>query len=298
MDSKLLETATAPFSDKIVTSQILYKPGLLAAARVTFQGTRWEIHHEREIVKVVPFPIHSGLGEWETNLVPNWDNMNTRTTSEGICVYACDSTHDFSPERFEILQEEFIQFLISRETLEIDHNPYLKIHRKLDETEESFFERCLEKISDSFHQEMKTLEETILRQQDRFKERLDREVRELGADPLDLQVSLDPTQELSRPAKGRVESSTTTQEEMDVQESMMTIEDLRKQITELQGQKEEKIKESESNLIHLAKERQMDILRLNRTNVELLRFSLVWLPYTEFVIQEQDSRQLRLIQSF
>ena len=45
-DQSVLDKVTSPFQEKIVTSQILYKPGLFAVARITFEGTRWEIHHE------------------------------------------------------------------------------------------------------------------------------------------------------------------------------------------------------------------------------------------------------------
>ena len=304
VNSSVLESAIGPFRDQIVTSHILYQPGLLGMARVTFQGTRWEIHYERDVVKVIPFPNHSQMGEWEKNMVEKWDNRNTRSSAEGVCFYLCDSSFDFSAERFEMLQEEFLQFLISQETLELYHNPYLKIYKTTEEPEESFFARCLEEMRKNFEQEMKTLEETILRQQDRLKERLDREVRELGSDPTGLQPAARKETETgaarvpARASSERQSSAVHTQEEMDVQESIVTIEDLRKQISELQTQKEIKIKEFDENLHTMAQEREKDILRLNRANVQVLRFSLVWLPYTEFVLQQPEGRLLKLIQSF
>ncbi|HJZ13092.1 MAG TPA: hypothetical protein VJ521_13130 [Acidobacteriota bacterium] len=283
----LLDSATSDFRDQIVTSQILYHPGLLAAARVTFQGTRWEIHQERDIVQVIPFPPHAGVGEWDKNLVPHWDNRNIRSSAEGTAFYAYNSSHEFSHERFEILKEDFIKSIVTRETLQIAYNPYLKIHKKLDEPEEAFVDRCLQELRKSHDQEIKILQDTILRQQERLRERFQRGIRELGAEAINL----------SQRGRATAKVSHVATQEQDLQESM-TQEDLRNESLKLEAQREQKIHEFESTMMTLARELELDILRLNRANVQLLRFALVWLPYTEFVIQEDDRRSLKLIQSF
>jgi hypothetical protein len=144
---------------------------------------------------------------------------------------------------------------------------------------------------------MKVLEETILRQEERLKERLDREVRQLGSDPAELQPAARGESRASASAGAPI-SREQAQQEMGMKESIFTIEDLRKQISELHLQREVKIKEFDESLHKLAREREKDILRLNRANVEVLRFSLVWLPFTEFVIQEEEGRRFELVRSF
>src|SRR4026209_1720455 len=64
MDSATVESFKRSWSEAIVTSQILYKPGILASARIQFSGTRWNLRHERNIIKVIPFPLKHQPCAW------------------------------------------------------------------------------------------------------------------------------------------------------------------------------------------------------------------------------------------
>src|SRR5262245_26053991 len=123
VDSALLEKSTSGLGGNVVTSQILYKPGILAMARVIFEGTRWKIYHERDVVRVVPFPEISQLCDWEGSLIRRWDNSRARSDAEGVAFYIVNASYDFSQERFDQLQDEFVQHLTSSETLELEYNP-------------------------------------------------------------------------------------------------------------------------------------------------------------------------------
>ncbi len=264
-DPSILQSASSTFGEKIVTTNIHYKPAILAMARLTFQG-RWDVHHQRDIVKVVSFPPAARQADWDKTILERWDNKSTQSSPAGDSFFVVDPSCDFSSGRFELLQEEFLQFLISEEVLTLNLNPYLKIYRRIDEPEETFFERCMEEIRTSFSKELNALEETILRQKNRLKERLEREVREREE-----QQKEGPSQEIK-----------------EINQELAALEELR----------ESKRKELEKSLHTLSRDQELDILRLNRNHVEVLRFALVWLPYTEFVIQEKDHRRLELVQSF
>lgn len=278
----ILESALKPFADEIVTSQVLYHPGLLGIARVTFEGSRWDIYHERDVTKVVPFPPVNQLSDWDQNLISKWDNAQTRSASEGISFYVFDKSYNFSPARFDELQEEFINYLISSEVLELHYNPLLKVNRKVNESDESFYERCLEKARESLQPDLQNIQDTLQRQQGRLKERLERKVRELPESN----------------SNEIIDTLESNQVEMNAHESKVTIEDLTKQLEELDKQGAEKSKDFEQKIQETARAHQKDIFRLNRGNVKVLRFSLVWLPYTEVIIQENEIRRIELIKSF
>lgn len=280
LNQSLLDEQIASYHDRVVTSQILYKPFILAQARCTFEGSRWSIYHEREVVRVVAFPPFSGMADWDNNLMSKWENMNTRQAPEGLSFYVFDKTFDFSEERFDVLKEEFIHHLMSAETLELYYNPFLKVYRKLHEKEENFVLRCLEQARESLGNEMGILNETKLRQETRLKERLEREVRDTPA----MEVP-DSTLETNR-------------SEMEAQGSMVTIDQIGKEMVELEAQKVEQLKEFEERVQEVARSQEKDIFRLNRANIQVLRFSLVWLPYTEIVIQDGEGRRMEQIKSF
>ncbi|PWT91914.1 MAG: hypothetical protein C5B54_04415 [Acidobacteria bacterium] len=281
VDQNELEKVTREYPDQIVTSQILYKPALLAIARITFEGSRWEIHHERDVVKVVPFPPYTHMAIWEEDLIEKWENANSRLAPEGISFYVFDKSYDFTPERFEGLQEEFIQHLISSEHLEIFYNPYLKMDRKITESEESFQIRCLEKAREEAQPELQKILETILRQEARLKERLDREVREAPTTNGTDVATLD-----------------NNQTEMNAHVALVTIDQIRKELEGLEAQKLDKLEEFDSDLERTAHAREKDIIRVNRSNVHVLRFALVWLPYTELIIEENEERRSQQIKCF
>jgi hypothetical protein len=286
LNQSLVDEASAAFADRIVTSKILYQPGLLATARITFEMTRADVYHEREIVRIIPFPPGTAVPDWERSLVEKWDNTKIRLDGEGICFYAVHNHFDFSPERFDNLKEDFIQSLISSEVLELFFNPYAKFYRKPDESSESFFERCLEKLREENEQEIRNLEETMIRQEDRFKERLQRESRGTAGEMQ------------NNEAIGVAANPTDHHAEMEAQESKMTIDAINRQFEQWKALKEDKLKEFNENLIQMAHRQEKDIFRINRPDIRIMRISLVWLPYTEFVVQSQERRSVILVKSF
>lgn len=286
LNQSLIDESSAGFADRIVTSQILYQPGLLATARITFEPTRTEVFQERDVVRIIPYPPGTTIPDWERNLVEKWDNANIRLDGEGLCFYAVHNHFDFSPERFDALKEDFIQFLISGEVLELSFNPYAKLYRKPDEPEESFIERCLDKLREENEQEIRNLEDTVLRQEDRFKERLEREWRGSSGESQ------------STEAIALASAPTDHNAEMEAQESKMTIDEINRQFEEWKALKEDKLKEFNENLKQMAHRREKDIFRVNRPDIRILRMSLVWLPYTEFVVQSQERRSVILVKSF
>ncbi len=295
----LLEQSIHHFREKMVTSQILYRPGILAGARINFHGSRWDLHHERDIWKVVSFPPKPQLAAWEDCFHDSWDNRDSCSMPQGVSFFAYDSTFDFSRERFQELQEDFIQHLLSHEVLEVECNPYLKMDKKPEETEGNFLSRCLERAHQELGPETQTLEDTLQRFQNRLREKLDREIREIGKEQLELQAGLTadgmPIQTQRRQRSG---SEMDIQNEMDVQESIATIEDIKKEMENLETVSVEKRKEFEENVTQIARFREKDLIRIGRADVEVLRFALIWLPFTEFILQEDDARTSHLVRSF
>jgi hypothetical protein len=298
VNQDLLEKKAAPFQDQIVTSQVLYKPGLALIARVTFEGTRWEIFHERDVTRVVPFPAAGQMVDWEKNLVDKLDPSITRPSPEPNSSFDVEANQDFSPAHIQSIQEQYVEYLTTNETLELVFNPPLRLHCKLDENEDIFFNRCLDRLREENEQERKQLEETILRQEERLKEKLDREYREHGVNPSSVTENK-PSATLD--AQAGVQSATSlaeVQAALDVQDSVQNVGEIQRELAVIQKQKEDKLREFEENLITLAKQREKDIVRVNRGNVKMLRFLVLWLPFTEFIIQEDSSRRIELLQSF
>src|SRR5262245_61148785 len=95
-DQSILDRVSSPFLDRIVTSQILYKPGLFAVSRVTFEGTRWEIFHERDVARVIPFPAAGHMADWENSSIGKWDPARVSGSPEPSSFFLVESNHDFS----------------------------------------------------------------------------------------------------------------------------------------------------------------------------------------------------------
>jgi flagellar biosynthesis GTPase FlhF len=300
-NQSVLDQATSSFQDKIVTSQILYKPGLYAVARVTFEGTRWEIFHERDVTRVIPFPAAAHMTDWENRLIEKVDPASVSGSAEANSFFLVEENQDFSPSHFQSMQEQFVDYLTTNETLALIFNPHLRLYRKLDETEESFTNRCLEAVREENDQERKQLLETILRQEERLKEKLGREYREHGlSNQSDMQTAKEnqASARIEAQASGKTATLEEIQAEIDAQQSFSQMEDIQRELATMQKQKDEKLHEFEESLVALAKQREKDIVRVNRGNVKTLRFGILWLPFTEFIIQEENRRRVELIQSF
>lgn len=285
LDRSLLIPFEQIWKQQIVTSQILYKPGIIAGARINFQGTRWNLRHERDITKVISFPSKHQNCRWEDNLSPDWSFHNSRSDPEPSSLFVANGTYDFSLEHFEEFREDFIQYLVSSETLKVEYNPFFRLDRKMDESAESFSNRCMEKAREDLNQDMHQLEDTLQRQHDRLKQKLEREVRDIGTSP-------------SQVNSTRRSGELDVQEEIEAHDSKATMENIKKEMNELSRVREAKLKEFEENLAGLANERETEIFRMNRGQIHVLQFGLIWLPYFEYVIQEEDSRRLELVKSF
>jgi hypothetical protein len=300
-NQSVLDRVTSPFQEKIVTSQTLYKPGLFAVGRVTFEGTRWEIFHERDVTRVIPYPAAGHMADWENTLLEKLDPTTVSSSPEPNSSYLVEDNHDFSPSHLQAMQEQFVDHLTTNETLALIFNPHLRMYRKLDESEESFTNRCLERVREENDQERKQVVETILRQEERLKEKLEREYREHGlSNQSDMQTAkeTEKSARLEAQASGKTATLEEIQAEIDAQQSFSQMEDIQRELATMQKQKDEKLQEFEENLVGLAKQREKDIVRVNRGNVRTLRFGILWLPFTEFIIQEENRRRIELIQSF
>ncbi|HEY7162538.1 MAG TPA: hypothetical protein VH815_14825, partial [Acidobacteriota bacterium] len=126
-NQSVLDQATSSFQDKIVTSQILYKPGLYAVARVTFEGTRWEIFHERDVTRVIPFPAAAHMTDWENRLIEKVDPASVSGSAEANSFFLVEENQDFSPSHFQSMQEQFVDYLTTNETLALIFNPHLRL---------------------------------------------------------------------------------------------------------------------------------------------------------------------------
>jgi hypothetical protein len=300
-NQSVLDQVTSPFQDKIVTSQILYKPALFAVGRITFEGTRWEIFHERDVTRVIPFPAAGHMADWENILIEKFDPAGVSSSPESNSFFLVEDNYDFSAPHFQSMQEQFVDHLTTNETLALIFNPHLRLYRKLDETEELFTNRCMESVREENDQERKQLLETILRQEERLKEKLEREYREHGlSNQSDMQTAKEneASARLEAQASGKTTTLEEIQAEIDAQQSFSQMEDIQRELATMQKQKEEKLHEFEENLVALAKQREKDIVRVNRGNVRTLRFGILWLPFTEFIIQEDNRRRIEFIQSF
>ncbi len=238
IDPDVLEKATAGFREKIVTNQILYKPAIVADARINFHGNRWQIHFEKEISRIISFPTKHQFCEWDTNLDPEWNHHHdSRGMPEPESFFVHDSAHEFSSERFDELQEDFRRHLISTVVLAVEYNPQFKLERKLDESSESFMSRCMERARADFDNESHNVQETLHRLQDRLKQRLEREER--GA-------------------------NSQQQAESERHDSNANIGDIKKEMEALQILRKVRMNELEENLVTIAKERETDVLRIGR----------------------------------
>ena len=270
LNKDAVQKASTSYGEKVVTTQLLYKPGLLAVVRLIFAGSRWNLHHERDLLKVITFPEMAGAGEWENSLMTEWDNRKAGSSPEDGCLFMIDPNFDFSSQRFEALQEELIQHLIARESLQFQYNPYVKLSRGFDEPEEIFHARCMEKMRDLFGEEMRTQGESFHMQKGRLKGKLERRVREQTEEGIE-ELAVFNERQLS---------------------------EIKDELASLEKQKEDGLKQFEEKLADLSRQQETDYLRLNRGNIQILRFALVWLPYTEFVIQEDDRRRMEVVQTF
>jgi hypothetical protein len=273
---------------------IVYRPSLLASAQVRILDRKYGVDTEIARSALVPSPEKRGIIRWDEYVYngPSLDNVDTAPAPSAR--FAVVDTPLSETKQMTALQKDFADWVFRNSSVNARANTALKVYAGPDVTQAEFMKACADTARDARDAEIAKKAATIDRQIKTLEDKLAREERELREDEADLQNR--KMEEMGTHAENvlglftgsrstRKLSSSLSKRRMtenakaEVEESLDAIAQFKKQLTELERQREEVVQEINDRWGRLVNETSEITISPKKTDVFIRLFGVAWMPY-------------------
>jgi len=292
--TQAFQQAQQSYPQESFSQSIIYRPALLAQASVMFFNRKYNLDSQQLYSALVPTPNRRGGVRWE-DFPSSW--IEERELDDEPAPQARFASLDapFSDVKtMTSLSKDFIDWTFRSSEAVIRANEALKVYAGPDVSAAEFRTMCSQTAQDGRDAELRKTEAAYDKKIDALQTKLDRENRELAMD--ENKYSQRKMEELGTHAENifglftgkrssrRVSSSLskrrmTSQSKAEVEESLETIADLKKQITALEKEKEQALKEVEEQWGTLAAQITEIKVKPLKKDVAADLFGVAWMPY-------------------
>ena len=286
------------------TLGILYRPTLLAQANIRFLKTNYNLDFEHQTSTLVLEPASTGEVRWEEWIVDDLDlgNFDRRPLPEAR--FASLEGIFADSKELRTLETSFVDWIYYQDKVNVLASETLKIYAGPQISESSFKEQLQKASNEKYEEELEKIESAYEKKIDTIEERLRREERELKEDETEL--SQRKLEEIGTHAEnifslfsGRRRKMTTSltkrrmtsKAKADVEESLETIGDYKKEIEELEAKYQEEIKELKGKWDLVAQEVTEIPITPYKKDILVKSFGIAWFPH---YLVDSDGRILEL----
>ena len=273
---------------------ILYKPALIASAQVRFLDRKYGVDAEVKRAALVADPERRGSLRWDDFIYggPSLDNVDTDPAPNARFDLLAPALAD--AKLVAALQKDFVDWIYRSTTVKARANDALKVYGGPDVSQADFMKACSEAASEARDAEIGKLAARIDRQIESLQNKLAREERELRSDESEL--SQRKMEEMGTHAENvfsflggsrssrRVSTSLTKrrlteQAKDDVEESLDAIGQYKKQLTELEKERERIAEEVNARWGDVVNRITEITLNPKKADIYVNLFGVAWTPY-------------------
>jgi hypothetical protein len=279
-----------PLQEKI--REIVYKPVLVAFARIRFLDRKYGVDVNQSRAVLVEDPDKNGLIKWD-DFVFNFSIDKLESAPQQQAKYEIVTPPLSDAKRLASLQKDFADWIHRTFTVTARANRALKVFAGPDVTQAEFVTVCSEAAREAADAEIAKNTKSIDKQLKTLKDRLAREERELMQDQDELQNrKLEAGANLLELGAGLLgvtrKKSIGTQftkhrlsqsAKADVEESMDAIAQYKKQIADLETQREEIGKTVTAYWSGLVNEREDVNVAPKKADIFVEAFGVAWMPF-------------------
>jgi len=282
---------------------VLYQAALVASASVRFLDRKYHVDVEKQRTALVKSPDPRGVVRWEEHFYQNFplkevEGMPAPDARFGIL----DAPLNVS-KQMTALKRDFVDWIYRSVTVEVKENRALKVYARPDDSGADFMKACAQaareaadgetdKKSVQYDRKIKTLEDKI-----------GREERELAEDQTDL--SHRKLEEMGthaenvlgifggRKSSRRLSTSLrkrrmTEQAKADVEESLDSLEEYRRQFKDLQAERERTVDEIEDRWGEVVNDDNEVTIAPKKKDIFIELFGVAWMPY--YLVESSGQR--------
>ncbi len=291
--SEALQKAKRTLPPEAKPAAVLYRPVLLAQARVRLTQRKYHLNSEITRTALVEEAERSGVVRWEDFLREH--AVDDRTFDRAPLPEA-----RFAPleapltdaKTLKALRRDFADFVYRETEVTIRANEALKVYAGPEVSQADFRRMCTEAAREKMQAELDKTAAKYDRKIERLKERLAREERELTADEEEYQQR--KMEELGTHAENvlslfmgrrrRMSTSLTKhrlteQAKADIEESEAAIADYKQQIADLEKEKEAALEDIRRKWADIVEDETEIPVRPYKKDVLVELFGIAWLPH-------------------
>ena len=298
--TEAFKAAGQPYPPEAQSLGYLYRPVLLAQASVRFLNRKYELDYEQQLAALVPAPDRRGMVRWEDFPASPVDPKSLEDQPAPGGRFAPLDAPLNDPKILSALHKDFLDWAFRQAQVSVRANEKLGIYAGPQLSQAEFRTQCSEAARAGRDGETREIEKSFKTKIDRLEERLEREGAELRED--ESEHSQRKMEELGTHAetllsffggrRRRLSTSLTKrrmtgQAKADVEESREAIEDLKKQIAELEQEKAQAIEEVNNKWSELADDVSEISVTPLKKDVLIDMFGVAWLPYHRVQVTEE-----------
>ncbi len=273
---------------------ILYRPALVASARVRFLDRKYGVDADAQESSLVRDPDRRGVVRWENYpaRLPNIQDMDPAPTPQAR--FASLDAPLSDARLLANLERDFTDWVFRNSRLKIRANEELGIYATPDVTQAQFIKACADAAREAREAETAKATATYDRQIKTLEDKLTREERELRMDEAELsqrkgeEIATHAENVLGvfggRKSSRRLSSSLTKrrmteQAKSDVEESIDAIEQYGQQLDELEQARKQVVQDIHERWTQAVNAITEVALSPKKTDIFMDLFGVAWLPY-------------------
>jgi len=295
--------ATGRQDEQAEVAGLLYRPALLAQAAVRYTDRKQGIDELQSCAAMVEEADRTGVVRWEDWTCPPVEAAHLDRAPAADALFGALYTPLNDAARLRSLESDYKEYIYQSQGLKLFANTTLKLVADPGTTEAGFREQLSEAAREARDQEVEALKDKYETKIDRVEDRLTKEERELAEDESEL--SARKMEELATHAENilglfggsrsrrRVSSSLTkrrmtTKAKADVEESHQVIEDLQKELADMEAELRAEIEEIHARWADVASQVEETVITPYKKDIRVEFFGVAWKPFWQ--IQTGDER--------
>ncbi|MBN1231000.1 MAG: DUF87 domain-containing protein [Anaerolineales bacterium] len=284
-------------------AEIVYEPVLLAQAKAHFIQRKYNLENESVVTAIVDDLNKQGLVHWDKYLNNPVDVDQLDSSAVSGSSFGSPKGTLFDASKMKELENDFTDWIYFNVKAKVWQNETLGIFGGPELTEGDFRKQCSEAAKEKLEMEIEKINASYKTKLESIQQKLTREKRELQQDETELSqrrleemgTHLENVIGLLGKSKRRVSTSLTKrrmtqQAKADVDESIQAIDELEKDILELQNENKDKIDQLEEKWAKVVTDISHIENQAYKKDIFVTLFGLAWYPMYE--IKQGTKKQL------
>ncbi len=282
-----------PDPDQASWQGLVYRPVILAQAHVRFLNRKYNLDYEMHKTILAMQPDRRGFIRWEEHSAPAVDLASLDNAPDPRARFGAVDAPISDAKLMAGLEKDFQDWVYREAKVSVRANEALKLYAGPQVSQAEFLTACAQAARDGRDAETRKVAATYDKKIDALQDKLTREERELSRDETELSQRKmeEGGTHLQNVASvlgfGRKRSLTTSltkrrqtaAAKADVEESLATIEDYKRQIAELEKEKTEALEEVSDRWAESTNQISEIPVTPLKKDVLLDLYGVAWLPY-------------------